>query len=197
MSTCDQLLKSSIVENCNEPLTEGVEKVGVIINRADLDLNRLAINGNTIETLPLKPEAKVFEIYQRNNAFTGTNSAAVVGTYRNSTTHQVNFVIFDNGADVSQHIIDPLFNGEFVILLENKYKGLQKTKKGSSAFQVYGLHTGLKLSAATQEKYSEETGSGWNVTMEETRAPKSGIFLWKTDYTATKSYVDALRATAE
>lgn len=190
MSTCDQLLKSSIKEICDKPLVEGVEKIGWIINRADLDLSGVQVSGNTIESF--SPSVKAYEIYQRNNAFTGTNSAAVVGTYRNTTTHQVNFIVFDNGPKISKDIIDPLFNGEFVVVLENKYKGSSATQFGSSAFQVYGFHNGMKLNAATQEKYSEETGSGWNVIMEELRAPKSAMFLWDTDYATTKNYLAGL-----
>lgn len=197
MSTCDQILQRSITENCNEPLVEGLERIGVIINKSDIDLHYTKTDpscSNIIQHLSLKNGGKAFEIYQRNNAFTGTNSAAVIGTYRNSTTHQVNFVVFDNGPEVSQKIIDPLFNGEFVIILENRYKNMAaSTNKGASAFQVYGYHNGMKLNAATQEKYSEETGSGWNIIMEETRAPKSAMFLYKDDYESTVSLIDSLK----
>jgi len=195
MSQCDQILKNSIKDNCKEPLVEGLEKVGIIINKADIDLTATVYDAtcpNLITDLTLKSGKSAYEIYQRNNAFTGTNSTAVVGTYRNSTTHLVNFVVFDNGPEVANSIIDPLFNGDFVIILENKYKKLTDTREGSSAFQVYGMHNGMRLNAAIQEKYSEETGSGWNITMEEVRAPKSAMFIWKEGYDETKALVQGM-----
>lgn len=44
----------------------------------------------------------------------------------------------------------------------------------------------------TNEKYSEDTDGGWAVSLQETRAPKSGVFLFKTDYETTAAAVESL-----
>ena len=36
MATCDNLIKRAIEKNCAEPIVQGVERLGIIINRAAL-----------------------------------------------------------------------------------------------------------------------------------------------------------------
>ncbi len=196
MSLCDRKVTADIKNNCNEPIQKGVESVGYLVRRADIDFGAISFNENNdniIEDLPLKGGAKGVKIYQQNNAFTGTNSTVEIGTYVNGTTHNVAFVVADNGPDVAHDILDPLFSGEeFVVILENKYKGLQKTLSGSAAFQVYGFHQGAVVSAGEADKYSDDTLSGWSVTLTETRAPKAEMFFFKTSYAATKAALESL-----
>ena len=117
------------------------------------------------------------------------------GTYRNTFTHDINIVVFDNDPDVCADIIDGLANGSYVLVLENKYKALQKTETpGDAAFQVYGWYQGLRANTIENDKYSEETDGGWLVALQETKVPKSGLFLYNTDYTTTKAQVETLTA---
>lgn len=196
MSLCDRTVVADIKMNCNEPIQKGVESIGYLIRRADIDFGSVAFNAdndNIIEELPLVAGKKGVRIYQQNNAFTGTNSAVEVGTYVNGVTHNVAFIVPDKGPDVAHEIIDPLISGEeFVIILENKYKGLKKTLAGSAAFQVYGFHQGAIVSAGDADKYSDDTLSGWSITLTETRAPKSEMYLFKTSYAATKAALDSM-----
>lgn len=196
MSLCDRSVISDIQLNCNEPIQRGLESIGYLVRRADIDFGSVTFNennNNIIEDLPLLTGKKAVRIYQENNAFTGTNSAVEVGTYMNSTTHNVAFVVLDKGPDVAHDIIDPLISGEeFVVILENKYKGLQKTLSGSAAFQVYGFHQGAVVSAGDSDKYSDDTLSGWAITLTESRAPKSEMYLYKTSYAVTKAALESM-----
>lgn len=200
MSLCDRSVVADIKMNCNDPLHKGVESIGYLIRRADIDFGSVEFNANNdniIESLPLLVGKKAVRIYQQNNAFTGTNSTVEVGTYVNGTTHNVVFVVPDQGPDVAHNIIDPLISGEeFVVILENKYKGLQKELPGSAAFQVYGFHQGAIVSAGDADKYSDDTLSGWSITLTESRAPKSEMYLYATSYAATKAMLEAM-VTAE
>lgn len=195
-SVCKYLLSQDIAYDCKDPIVGGVEPNGVIINRDDIDFANVKFddnNPNIITDLPLKN--KGYKILQGGKTpFTGTNTAFVEGTYVNTFTHQVSLVVLDNGADVAKNIIDGLANGEFVIVLENNYKGLNKGdgKKGSAAFQIYGYFQGLHATEISNDKYSEDTDGGWLVTLEETKSPKSGMFLFKTDYEGSKAAFDAL-----
>ena len=59
----------------------------------------------------------------------------MAGTYRSSFTNTVAIVILANDPDVSADVIDGLANGTYVVVLENKYKGLQKEgNPGDAAF---------------------------------------------------------------
>jgi hypothetical protein len=128
-----------------------------------------------------------------NTPFTGTTTSFVSGTYQNTFTNTVQFVVLDNGPDVCESVIDALANGRFVMILENTFKGLNKeSNKGDAAFQIYGYTQGLAASAIENDKYSEDTNGGWLVTLQETKASKSGMFLYKSDYATTKKMFETL-----
>ena len=99
-------------------------------------------------------------------------------------------VILDNGPGVCENLIDGLANGTFVVVFENKHKGTAK----DAAFQVFGFYQGLTATSLENDKYNEETEGGWKAVLTEERAPKSGLFLFKTDYETTKALFDSLTA---
>lgn len=196
-SVCKYLISQDIAYDCKDPVSTGVEPNGIIINREDIDFGSTQFadgQPNCISQLKLKSGKHGYSILQGGKTpFTGTNTAFAEGTYVNTFTHLVSMVILDNGADVCENIIDGLANGEFVVILENKYKGLNKdTHQGSAAFQIYGWYNGLKASEITNDKYSEDTNGGWLVNLQEEKSPKSGVFLYNTDYEGSKSAFDAL-----
>ena len=170
MAVCDITIKKDIAPSCDDPIVPGLEQEGVIMNRAEVDFGAVTFNAtrkNVIETLALK-------------------------------TGKVNMVVLANDPDVCNDIIDGLANGEFVIVLENKAKGLNKTENpGDSAFQVYGYYQGLKAAEIGNDKYSEETEGGWSISLQETKVPKSALFLYKTSYDATKTLVETLTKPSE
>lgn len=197
MGLCDDLLKKDIAPSCDDPLTPGIEQEGVIMNRSDVDFATTMFNDarkNIIETLALKTGKKAYKvIVPGKTPFTGSKTTMTTGTYRNTFTNTIAIVILANDPDVCSDIIDGLANGSYVLVLENKYKGLQKaTTPGDAAFQVYGYYQGLTATAIENDKYSEETEGGWSVMLEETKVPKSGLFLYKTSYDTTKTAVGTL-----
>ena len=201
MAVCDEILKKDSSPSCDDPVVPGYEQEGVIINRDDIDLGTTAFASgkpNIIETLALKSGKKGYKVVVPGNSpFTGSQTALATGTYRNTFTNTIALVVLDNGPEVCSDIIDGLANGTYVVVLENKFKGLQKeTTPGNCAFQVYGYYQGLRATAITNDKYSEETEGGWAVTLEEQKSPKSGLFLFKTDYDTTKAAVGTLTQAA-
>nr|DAU07637.1 MAG TPA: hypothetical protein [Caudoviricetes sp.] len=194
---CDNLIKKDIAPSCDDPIVPGIEQEGVIANRSDVDFSATTFNStrkNVIETFAMKSGKKAYKVVVYGGTpFTGTNVALATGTYRNTFTNTVNMVVLANDPDVCGDIIDGLANGEFVVVLENKSKGLQKeTNPGDSAFQVYGYYQGLKAAEISNDKYSEDTDGGWSISLTETKVPKSALFLYKTSYETTKAAVDAL-----
>lgn len=199
MGVCDDILKKDIVPSCDDPVVQGLEQEGVIMNRADVDFAATVFNStkkNVIETLAMKTGKKAYKVVvPGKNPFTGTKTSLVAGTYRSSFTNTVAIVILANDPDVCADVIDGLANGTYVVVLENKYKGLQKEgNPGDAAFQVYGYYQGLTATAIDNDKYSEDTEGGWAVTLEEQKTPKSALFLFKTSYEATKTAVNTLTA---
>lgn len=130
MGVCDDILKKDISPSCDDPVVQGLEQEGVIMNRADVDFAATLFNStrkNVIETLAMKTGKKAYKVIVPGKApFTGTTTALATGTYRNSFTNTLVLVILANDPDVCADIIDGLANGSYVVVLENKYKGLQK-----------------------------------------------------------------------
>lgn len=199
MGVCDEILKRGISPSCEDPLVPGLESDGVIMNRADVDFASAVFDAtrkNVLKTLALSARKKAYKVYVPGKTpFTGTKTSLAQGTYRNTFTHDINIVVLDNDPDVCADIIDGLANGSYVLVLENKYKALQKAETpGDAAFQVYGWYQGLRANTIENDKYSEETDGGWLVALQETKVPKSGLFLFNTDYTTTKAQVETLTA---
>ena len=87
-------------------------------------------------------------------------------------------VVLANDPDVCNDIIDGLANGDFVVVLENKAKGLNKTENpGDSAFQVYGYYQGLKAAEIGNDKYSEETEGGMEYLFARNQGSQISIIL--------------------
>lgn len=199
MGVCDDILKKDISPSCDDPVVQGLEQEGVIMNRADVDFAATVFNAtrkNVIETLAMKEKKKAYKVVVPGKTpFTGTTTALATGTYRNSFTNTITLVILANDPDVCADIVDGLANGSYVVVLENKYKGLQKEENpGDAAFQVFGYYQGLTATTIENNKYSEETEGGWSVTLEEQKVPKSALFLFKTSYEVTKTAIGTLTA---
>lgn len=199
MSTnCNDLIAMSIESDiCDSPIVKGVGRKGVIVNFEDIDKAAVLMDASSksiIRQLTLKTGKKGYAIEcATKNPFEGTQTTFAEGAIRNKFNHDVVFKILDDGPDVREGIVDKLANGKFVIVIENEYKGEAKTKSGSAAFQIFGYHQGLQASAMTSDKYNEDTDGGWDVTMSETGAPKSGMYLFDTDYATSAALVEALK----
>lgn len=193
---CVSLISAGIVPNCGDPITKGYEHKGIIINWDDIDFTATTFSGaNTISDLVLKDGKKAYEIVQRGNTpYTGSTSELAVGTISNTVTKNVQFTILNKGPKIAETVIDPLFNGKYVVILENTWKNLSATQgtKGDSSFEVFGIKQGMFATAATRDPYSSDTQGGWQVTMTETESPVAEVYLFKTSYEATLAMINSL-----
>lgn len=185
--SCDFKLAADLAADCESTSVAGLKNNGFIINYDDIDFDsctRDESNRFILNTLVLKSGKKGYRMYVPGKTpFTGTNTAMVDGTYRKKFTKTVSVVILDNGPDVIRDIIDPLANGKFVIVLENKFAG----KDGKNTFQIYGFEQGLSATALADDKYSEETDGGWSSTLEESGAPSPALYLYNDSVATTRT----------
>lgn len=189
---CDKLIAKDIDFACDEMSVRGLEADGLIINRNDIDFGSTVFssqNPNIIETLVLKEGKRAYKVVQLGNTpFTGVASNLTVGTYVNTWTHDIPIAVLANDPGVAKDIIDPLANGSYVLILKNKNKGVN----GNGEYQVFGYNQGCRASAGVREAYSEDTEGGWLMTLQETNAPKSAIFFFKTDSATTEAMYNSL-----
>jgi hypothetical protein len=183
-------------------MIQGVERTAYIINRKDVDFGNVEfVEGftNQISALPLLKGKKAYTIEQYGaTPYSGSSIAIAPSSQGGQATSTISFVVPSNAPAMYENVIDPLFDGEFIVILENKAKGLRDEQNpGASAFQVFGYWQGLTLAESTKELYNDETLGGFPVTLVEQKAPKSAMFLNAGSYEATKAMVESLLVVAE
>lgn len=188
---CTGLISQSLSNTCkNRPF--GFEQKGIIINRPDIDFGSVVFNTgstNSIKTMPLLTGKSGFQVVNfGTKPFNGTKKSGVTKeTSPGKVTKVVQFFVPDHDPAVDEGFIDAILNGEFVMILEHKDKN---ETANDAAFEIYGYQNGLHFTAMEQDEYSDY-GSGWLITMEETEAPSSGMYLFDTSYSATKTKFNA------
>lgn len=189
---CESLLKADIVVDCDNMITKGLQEDGVIMNRKHIDFSKTVFGDtkNVIKTLVLKTGMKGYAVAcPGSNSFTGTKTSLSKGTYKNKWDTELPIVVFDNGPQVCQDIIEGLANGSFVVILKNKHRGID----GDAEYQIYGYYQGLAAETIENDKYSEDTDGGWLVTLKETGSPKAAMFYFNTDTATTETQFNTLK----
>lgn len=187
MALCEFLISADVALDCDNPIFAGLEQTGYIINKSDIASFTKA--DGIVSALTLAASAKAYHIYQAGKQpFNGTTTDMQEGDIMNTMNKTVAFMVLENSPAVSEDIIKPLINGEFVVIIENKYKDEAK----QNAFEVFGLDKGCRASAVSQNKY--ENMAAWSVTMVESETPNPSTFFYVTSYTATKAALEALTA---
>ncbi len=200
--TCDALISMGIEKNCTDPFVQGVERKAYIYNRADIDYSLLEYmegSPNVVTSLPLKAGKVGYVLAQYGNTpFTGSSTVLSPGTQGGRVTNNISLVIPGNSPAIAKGILDPMLDGEFVVVLENKYKSLQDdANPGISAYQVFGLQQGLVLAESTREFYSDDNLGGWPISLTEANAPKSAIFLYAGSLADTTALLEATLTAAQ
>lgn len=182
MALCDYLIYDNIVGyDCSNPMVKGAKPDGLLINRADINMAGITYDTTTpnpfkITALPLAAGKVAYNILQSGKTpWTGTQQEIVEGTYQNTFTNTVQFVVLNQGTTTAEQIF-ALMNGEFVVILQNN----------NGTYQVFGLECGLRASAMVRELYSDDTLSGWLVTLTEESATKGNLFIDETLYDTLK-----------
>lgn len=180
MALCDFLISADIQGyDCENPMVKGAKSNGLLINRRDINLSGVTYdttNPFKITALPLASGKTAYDIVQGGKTpFTGTQQEMQEGTYQNTITNTLQFVILNQGTTTAEQIF-ALMNGEFVIVLQNN----------NNTYQVFGIEAGLKASAMVRELYNDDTLSGWLVTMTEENAVKGNLFIDETLYETLK-----------
>jgi hypothetical protein len=166
VTVCDTLLSSDIVAGCGNDSQIGFNRNAWLFNKEEITTESEGENSVDFSMKAGKRGYKVSQIGKK--PFEGTNTALVVGTYRNSFTNQVKLHIPDN-ADVAS-VIDEISSGKFVAILDN----------GAGGLRVYGWYNGLTATEVTNDPSSEDTDGGWVVTLEETKAKKARLSFDRT-----------------
>ena len=180
MALCDFLISADIAGyDCTNPMVKGAKADGLIINRKDINMSGVTYDSTNpfkVTALPLLSGKTAYDIVQGGKTpFTGSQQEMAEGTYQNTFTNTVQFVILNQGTTTAEQVF-ALMNGDFVVVLQNN----------NGTYQVFGLEAGLRASAMVRELYNDDTLSGWLVTMTEENAVKGNLFIDSTLYDTLK-----------
>ena len=180
MALCDFLITADIQGyDCENPMVKGAKADGLIINRKDVNFSGVTYDSTNpfkVTALPLATGKTAYDVIQGGKTpYTGSQQEMVEGTYQNTITNTVQFVILNQGTVTADQVF-ALMNGEFVVVLQNN----------NGTYQVYGLEAGLRASAMVRELYNDDTLSGWLITMTEENAIKGNLFIDATLYNTLK-----------
>ena len=109
MKLCDFLISADIQGyDCENPAVKGAKPDGLIINRKDITMSVVTYDSTNpflITALPLATGKTAFDIIQGGKTpFTGTQQEMVEGTYQNTITNTVQFVILNQGQTTADEI---------------------------------------------------------------------------------------------
>lgn len=174
---------------------------GIIINWEDVEwpLDTTNFQAGQISALPLKSGKKGYLLKQLGiQPFNGTTVTlnAPTNNMPGTATNAVSFRVPQNSPAITSGFIDKMLNGRFIVILRQpvvseRYINGTVPDTSNSGFAVFGLFQGLRLSEGSLDRYSDDTGGGWTLTLTESESPMSGVFLGN-NYNAGLAIWDSL-----
>jgi hypothetical protein len=187
VTVCGKISKD-INKSCTYPLQAGVRDRAVIINFDDLSSKVYGADNFTIEDLLLISGTTAIQIEGKNNSIK-PKSMMVSQLYENMFDHQLEIIGFDISPEIKADL-NSAKNGRFIVVTENYFKG----ENGESAFEVYGLTTGLEITVIERDPNDQDTQGAFKITFftKTNKEPNLPNPLFFTDYATSKAIVDGL-----
>ena len=186
---CTAALAANIATACSAPRIKGYEQIGIIINKNDIDMSNMAlsVDGHTFGSLTLKSGKKFGVIYNSKKnplPFGGTQTA--YNRDANQYDKTVQFYYEGVGYDSALKVVEPLKDGDYVVILERK-------NKTGGTFQVFGLQKGLSCGNDGGAQVQDEENGYWLMTMT-TQEPFAEIEYLDGTIEETKVFFDGFIA---
>ncbi len=191
MAICDAIT-AGIAYDCANPPAGGANDRLILLNFSDVEAATITYDGTNpiiVENIVLAGAA-VGYVFEGLNNSNEPRSAMVKGRYVNGYDHEVRFKCFDNSPTAKLQL-GKLDGAQLVAIVQNNRKGAS----GNSAFEIYGLQTGLRLQELERILADAETQGAYNLLIrnDEISRPSSlPHTLWDTDFATTLAIVNAL-----
>lgn len=184
-------LTTNIATDCDEPRIKGYEQIGLIILKSDIDLTATTVsgsNGRIIDNLALKQGKKAAVVYNsKKNPLPFNGTQTVYNRDSDKYDKTVQFYYEGIGGASALAVVEPLKDGDYVLILERKHK----VSAGTGSFQVFGWQKGLSAGNEGGAQVQDEETGYWLMTMT-TQEPYAEIEWLDTNYATTKAAFDAL-----
>jgi hypothetical protein len=189
MATVCGQIASNILKSCTKPLQGGTKDRALIINFEDIaSIVYNGTNVSTVEDIVLKTSKLAYQIDGKNNSI-APKAMLVKQGYENMFDHSVQLKGFDISPEIKEHFNSGK-DGRYVVIVENYFKGTA----GNSAFEIYGLTSGLELTALERDPNNADTQGAFDFTFSTVlnKEPKLPNNLFITSYALSKAVVDGL-----
>lgn len=191
MSELCGIIAGSILVNCTTPPQAGTEDKMIVLNRKQIaSLTKNGLNAQVIEDIILESGASGFVFEGLNNSIAPEYNM-VPGRYFKMWNHQVDFLAFNVSPETKKRM-EELKDADIVVIIYNKNQGAS----GDSAFEIYGLYSGLKASLIERKINDQETQGCFHIVAktDEERGlePFQPQTFFDTDYATTLAIVEAL-----
>lgn len=187
VTVCGEI-NANISYDCDNPIQAGTRDRGIIFNFEDIINPVYAADNYTVVDIVLASGAKGYVIDGQNNSIEPSASLVEQG-YTKMWDHEVMMKGFDI-SPTTKGVINAMKNGRFVVITENYFRG----PSGNSAFEVFGLTTGLEITELSRNNNDADTQGAFHFKFytNKNKEPKSPNTFYLTDYATTKALVDAL-----
>lgn len=182
-------ISANISKSCTVPLQAGTKERLVLINKDDIaSISYNNTNADIVEDIVMVTGAVAWSIAGKNNSIE-PNAKMIDGAYDRMFDHTVKVKGFDISPDIKSQL-NAGKDGKYVLIVENYFTGTA----GNSAFEVYGLTTGLEITILERDPNSQDTQGAFDITFmtKTNKEPKLPNTFYVTSYSATKTIVDAL-----
>ena len=184
-------LTTNIATDCNKPRIKGYEQIGLLILKSDIDMTATTVsssNPRIIDNLALKSTKTAAVVYNsKKNPLPFNGTQTVYNRDADQYDKTVQFYYEGIGGAAALAVVEPLKDGDYVLILERKHK----VSAGTGSFQVFGWQKGLSAGNEGGAQVQDEETGYWLMTMT-TQEPYAEIEWLNTNYATTKAAFDAL-----
>ena len=190
--SCINKLTANISYDCSSAnrAKSGLETKAVIINVADLDRTSITETGSTVTNLSLNSGATGFSISWIKQLGSTGSEVALNDSGVDTFSHSFACRVFGQSAEDAERIKE-LLEGEFVVVVETKFKGTSN----ADAYKIFGLENGLKMAEGSFTSLENDGSFIFTLKSQEGFGESYPYKIYlETDYATTKAKVDALFA---
>jgi len=184
-------LTTNISTDCDKPRIKGYEQIGLLILKSDIDMTATTVsssNPRIIDNLALKSTKTAAVVYNsKKNPLPFNGTQTVYNRDADQYDKTVQFYYEGIGGAAALAVVEPLKDGDYVLILERKHK----VSAGTGSFQVFGWQKGLSAGNEGGAQVQDEETGYWLMTMT-TQEPYAEIEWLDTNYATTKAAFDAL-----
>jgi len=180
MATCDILLTSGFINECEAPTSKILGKWYINFSDIDKTKTQVDLTKNSISKMILVSGAKIFKLEANPSKTTlsNVNTAFVSGDYYNGFTHSDTYTIL-NPTAAQLVIYNQLSRALVVSIVEIQNKG----------FFVFGFNSGMSMNESAWATSENNGVLPFTMSTDEGAEPNVGYSFVDTDYKTTAAWI--------